>query len=106
MRNIIIKNLRNEKPYQPWQIRVDRTSVLGNPFYMKNETERDTVCNQYEVYFQEKMQNTQSAFYKEIMRLQTVLEQYGRLELFCWCFPKRCHAESIKKYLENHYEKE
>ena len=73
---------------------------------MQNESQRDTVCNQYEVYFQEKMQNTQSAFYKEIQRLQTELQEYGRLELFCWCAPKRCHAESIKKYLENHYKKE
>ena len=30
--------------------------------------------------------------------MQTVLQEYGKLELFCWCFPKRCHAESIKKY--------
>ena len=103
---ITIKNLRFSKPQQAWQVRVDRASVLGNPFYMQNESQRDTVCNQYEVYFQEKMQNTQSAFYKEIQRLQTVLQEYGRLELFCWCAPKRCHAESIKKHLENHYEKE
>ena len=103
---MIIKNLRFSKPQFAWQVRVDCTSVLGNPFYMKNESQRDTVCNQYEVYFQEKMQNTQSAFYKEIQRLQAVLQKYGRLELFCWCAPKRCHAESIKKYLENHYEKE
>ena len=103
---ITIKNLRFSKPQHAWQVRVDRASVLVNPFYMQNESQRDTVCNQYEVYFQEKMQNTQSAFYKEIQRLQAVLQEYGHLELFCWCAPKRCHAESIKKYLENHYEKE
>ena len=32
-------------------IRVDRASVLGNPFYMHTEAERDEVCNKYEVYF-------------------------------------------------------
>ena len=106
MNNVIIKNLRNEKPQYAWQVRVDRASVLGNPFYMKNETERDAVCKQYEDYFQEKIQNPQSAFYKEIQRLQAVLQEYGHLKLFCWCAPKQCHAESIKKYLENHYKKE
>ena len=71
---ITIKNLRFSKPQHAWQVRVDRASVLGNPFYMQNESQRDTVCNQYEVYFQEKMQNAQSAFYKEI---QHTLYAYG-----------------------------
>ena len=48
---ITIKNLRFSNPQQAWQVRVDRASVLGNPFYMQNESQRDTVCNQYEFYF-------------------------------------------------------
>ena len=32
-------------------IKVDRSSVLGNPFFMHNESERDSVCEQYEDYF-------------------------------------------------------
>ena len=26
---------------------------------------------------------------------------YGKLRLFCWCAPKRCHGETIKRYLED-----
>jgi len=33
----MIKNLRYEKPKHEWDVRVDRTSILGNPFYMQNE---------------------------------------------------------------------
>lgn len=97
---IIIKNLRFSKPQFAWQVRVDRASVLGNPFHMQNESQRDKVCDLYEAYFDEKMQDTSSKFYKEIQRLYRILKEYGKLELFCWCAPKRCHAETIKKYLE------
>ena len=99
MNNVTIKNLRYEKPQQPWQVRVDRTSVLGNPFYMPDESKRNQVCKQYEKYFNEKIKNVQSTFYKEVQHLQELLQQYGRLEIFCWCAPKRCHAETIKNYL-------
>ena len=101
MTNIAIKNLRNEKPQYEWQVKVDRSSVLGNPFYMADESQRDKVCDKYEDYFNWIIQNKSSAFYKEVGRLLSLLKKYGKLELFCWCAPKRCHAETIKKYIEN-----
>lgn len=100
MNKVTIKNLRNSKPQYAWQVRVDRVSILGNPFYMKNEFERNRVCEQYEAYFHEKMQRTDTDFYREVMRLHEILQQYGKLELYCWCAPKRCHAETIKNYIE------
>ena len=101
MENITIKNLRNEKPYQEWQVKIDRSSVLGNPFYMATENERNKVCEQYEKYFDEKIKNQDFKFISELKRLKDLLNKYNRLELFCWCYPKRCHAEIIKQYLEN-----
>lgn len=100
MNKVTIKNLRNEKPSQPWQVRVDRASILGNPYHMRDESKRDCVCNQYEEYFNENMKYPESAFYNEVMRLQKILQEYGKLELFCWCAPKRCHAETIQRYLQ------
>ena len=101
MKNITIKNLRNEKPYQEWQVRVDRSSILGNPFYMATENERNKVCEQYEKYFDKKIKNQDFKFINELKRLKNLLTKYNKLELFCWCYPKRCHAETIKQYLEN-----
>ena len=71
---IIIKNLRFSKPQFAWQVRVDRASVLGNPYYMENETQRDKVCDLYGAYFEENMQDTNSAFYQEIQRLYGILD--------------------------------
>jgi hypothetical protein len=101
MKNIVIKNLRNEKPYKEWQVRVDRSSVLGNPYYMANENERNKVCEQYETYFYSKIETNDKNFIAELQRLRSLLNKHNKLELYCWCYPKRCHAETIKQYLEN-----
>ena len=96
---IRIKNLRNEKPTQAWQVKVDRSSVLGNPFYMATEAQRDEVCDKYEAYFERQVRLNEQ-FEEELRRLDDLHKDHGILELFCWCAPKRCHAETIKKYLE------
>lgn len=98
---IVIKNLRTERPTKAWQVKVDRSSVLGNPFYMASENQRDEVCNKYEAYFNKKM-DTDTRFREEVRRLYRIYRTYGTLELFCWCAPKRCHAETIKKFLEKY----
>ena len=66
MIKVVIKNLRNCKPKHAWQIRVDRASILGNPYHMVDESQRDKVCNQYEEYFNENMKYPDSAFYREV----------------------------------------
>ena len=55
MKQITIKNLRFEKPQCEWQVKIDRSSILGNPYYMKNESERNKVCEQYETHFYKKI---------------------------------------------------
>lgn len=98
---VVIKNLRNEKPIFKYQVCVDRSSVLGNPFPMKTESRRDYVCDLYEKYFNEKLSIGDEELVMELNRLYNLHEKYGRLELFCWCIPKRCHAETIKKILDD-----
>lgn len=103
---IKIKNLRDVGGYKaklcnPWQIRVDRSSVLGNPFPMFSEAQRDEVCDKYKKYFDEKVQNlTDVKFMNELYRILNIYRQYNYIELYCWCSPKRCHAVTIKAWLE------
>lgn len=72
---------------------------MGNPFVMHTEAERDIVCEKYEVYFiiQTVINETFNAYLRDIL---SALKTYGRVELYCWCAPKRCHAETIKRWLE------
>ena len=44
--------------------------------------------------------------YDELVRLLSLYQVHGKLELFCWCTPKRCHAESIIKILTEMYKEE
>ena len=96
-----ICNLRKQKPIEPYDVKVDRSSILGNPFVMRSEMERDSVCDKYELYFKSKIKNKSESFMIEICNLLKTYEEYGKLRLFCWCYPKRCHAETIKRYIEN-----
>ena len=96
---IEIVNMRKEKPKAPYDIQVDRASILGNPFILKGESHRDEVCDKYNEYFHIK-KNDDVGFYSELKKLLNIYKYYGKIRLFCWCVPKRCHAETIKEWLE------
>ena len=95
---IKIKNLRRNQPSKDYDIKVDRSSPLGNPFYMEDESKRDKVCDKYHIWFYKDKHKI--AFYQELFKLKETYKKFGKLNLFCWCNPKRCHAETIKQYLE------
>ncbi len=95
-----IMNLRNTKPSKPYDVRIDRQSVLGNPFYMKAESRRDYVCDLYQQRFDKEMLNPNSLIRRTVYRLLAQYRKDKVLRLFGWCAPKRCHAETIKTWLE------
>ena len=103
---ITIKNMHNEKPdsCKPYHVRVDRVCVLGNPFFMELETDRGTVIIKYRQWFALMIDPTNQSgtakfFMRRLRQLQKLLNEYGMLELYCWCDPLDCHAEIIKDYL-------
>jgi hypothetical protein len=101
---VLIKNMREEKPKEEWQVKVYRhSSPLGNPFLLELEEERDLVCDKYAKWFWETYDydSSSSPFIKELTRLLDIRRKYGKVELFCWCHPKRCHAETIKEFLDS-----
>lgn len=92
---ITIHNMRYEKPHYPFDVRVDRSSILGNPYILKYEKDRDIVCDKYKIYFN----NNIHTFKYELDRILSIYRKEGKLCLYCWCYPLRCHAETIKDYL-------
>jgi len=96
---IEIFNLHKEKSSLPYEFIVDRTTVLGNPYYMDKEHSRDEVCDFYDDYLRDKIAEKDPAIINELNRLYSVYVRYGKLRLFCWCAPERCHAETIKRVL-------
>lgn len=95
-----IGNIRTFIPDGSIAIKVDRTSPLGNPFYMTTEEQRDIICDAYDSYFKDMIEhNRNRRFLHELERIHD-LSKTNDITLLCWCAPKRCHAETIKKYLE------
>ena len=72
-------------------------SPLGNPFTLKRESDRDKVCDAYELWFYENF----NRLLPSLLDLYMINRQCGNLRLFCWCAPKRCHATTIKQWLES-----
>jgi len=86
--NITIWNLRNGQCPSGFVL-VDRSTPYGNPFIMQEEAERDYVCNVFEDYANELLK-------LEPHWLDPLLDVHG---LACWCFPKRCHAETLRRLI-------
>ena len=100
---IQIKNLRKDSMQFEYDVRVDRANkVLGNKFVMRSELERDKVCEEYETWFNEQIDKQNELVLNELRRLYNIYKKYGKLNLFCWCAPKRCHAETIKNFLNKY----
>lgn len=98
---IDIINIRNKKPCKEYDVIVDRRSVLGNPFILYEEFDRDLVCDKYEHYFNNIINNKQinQPFINKLQHLIHLYEKHHKLRLFCWCYPKRCHSETIRNYI-------
>lgn len=95
MNTISIVNLRNTRSCT----RVDRATVLGNPFVMHSEAERDSVCEQYIVWLNEQYRSNAEYSLPLKHAINMLVERYNDgkdLMLGCWCAPKRCHAETIR----------
>ena len=98
-------NLKNDKPEHDYDFRVDRPSPVGNPFVgmagVKDNQEREKVCDLYEDWFQLKLKKREDQkFIHYLHKIKEALLTHGRVRLFCWCAPKRCHSETIKRWLE------
>jgi len=85
-----VVNMRACKDWgKPGDVRIDRQTPYGNPFYMRFNTdaERIRVINLYE----EKIITKPNFITEELLRAK---------RLGCWCKPLPCHGDVIKRYIK------
>lgn len=85
------------KNYKP-EYGVDM-SVLGNPYWMNGETQRNEVCDRYDNYLSKKLNDTSGVQTKFIRAIDKLVSDYKagvHIRLGCFCAPRRCHCDSIK----------
>jgi hypothetical protein len=115
---ITIVNLSRTKSCIP----LDRTSVLGNPFWMRNESEREAVIQAYRVWLFNMIEGRDCTHAIALRFGVTVSSTYSRstceqvkqvffqlvedfklgkpLVIGCWCKPKDCHLDVVKSAIE------
>jgi hypothetical protein len=83
-------------------IDVDRTNkVLGNPYVLNNEddpVERERVISSYEKDFKEDLA-ANGPMSKAITKIANRVTAGERIALRCWCAPRRCHADILRKQI-------
>jgi hypothetical protein len=88
---------------------IGRGSPLGNPFtsIRDRETKAEVVCDsreesiqRYEEWLNEKILKKDSAVCGELNRIFLSLRE-GNTNLVCYCSPKPCHGDVIKKLIES-----
>lgn len=83
-----------------WGFHVDRGTPAGNPFIMHgDEALRDSACTAYNEWFYGQLERDGSMLQAYLNLMLKSLRRHKRLNLYCWCTPKRCHALTIKNYL-------
>lgn len=83
------------------RVPIHRGTPLGNPFPMENRSqeERNRVCNLYEEWIEPKLLD-KGAELRQFEELLQIVRDGKDLELECFCAPKRCHGDTIKRLLE------
>lgn len=91
---------------------IGRPSPLGNPFSHLPNTkaqfsvkDRDEAVSKFEDYLRSNI-NKDLSITREMKRLYRSWKEHGELTLVCWCAPKACHGDVIKKLLEEKSRKE
>lgn len=105
--NIKLVNIKNHIPTE-YDFYIGRPSVLGNIYSHKKESiadiiveSRDVAVDKYKEYFYDRIESGDKVFIDELDKMYNFYKEHGKLNICCWCFPKRCHGEVIKDYLEN-----
>jgi hypothetical protein len=97
MINII--NISNQEIPKSNYFYCGRGSPVGNPYTMDVGITRTQVCNNYELWFNKELKDPDSKFSKYIGYM-VALHKYYDITLGCYCFPKKCHCETIKNHVE------
>lgn len=96
--NIKVVSKRNLNPELGWSdVYVGRPSALGNPFMMKNESERSLVISQYRKWLWAEINNESSKARAELFKLASRVKSGEKVRVVCWCNPLPCHGDIIVK---------
>ena len=105
--NIRIVNIKNHDKTEH-DFYIGRPSIFGNPYSHKDNSIADFIVDSrnesidlYRKYFYYRIESGDKVFIDELDRMIDYYKEHGKLNISCFCAPKRCHGDIIKEYLEN-----
>lgn len=78
---------------------IGRGSPLGNPFKITDKMPREAAIKAYAKWLLEQIQAGNQEVIGELDRLAGIAMSKGKLVLRCYCAPKPCHGDVIKRVL-------
>lgn len=72
---------------------------LGNPFSLEDFNSREIVIKKYANIFLEKYTDDEEFKSAVDELIQRVQESEETIKLGCWCAPKACHGDFLKKFI-------
>lgn len=94
-----LESIKIGKRWDPRAEYIGRGSPLGNPYKISETCSREEACSLYESWLAEKLESQNPLVVREIKRLSGILFERGELTLGCYCYPKQCHGESIRRQI-------
>jgi hypothetical protein len=98
---IIILNKHHKPKESDRNFYVGRGSALGNPFPITESRNRDAVIKDFEDWLEDRIRSQN----KHVLALLNTIAEAAMdgtnkpVGLICFCAPKRCHAEIIRKVI-------
>lgn len=81
------------------QVYIGRPGVLGNPFRVGRDGNREQVIEKYRAWLWEAI-GRKGSVYRELVRLAGLHKAGEQVVLVCWCSPLPCHGDVVKRALE------
>ena len=78
---------------------IGRGSPLNNPFEITDEMPREAAIEAYAKWLLEQIKAENQEVIGELDRLAAIAMEKGKLILRCYCAPKPCHGDVIRKVL-------
>ncbi len=99
--------VENVQTYNGPGVWCSRPSPLGNPYSHKKSAFEETIkvenrsqaISLYEKWLDEQLKDYNSMASREFRRLLEMLKKDRKLVLLCWCVPKKCHLNYVRKKL-------
>lgn len=98
---IAITNVKKVEYPDIQHIACHRPHILGNPFVIGKDGNREDVISKYKVFLNEQIKNGNEKIIQALREIETIYCKGEGVCLDCYCAPQICHTEVIRACVLN-----